>query len=97
MAEKFDIKTLSKLARIHLSEKDEMQLANDLRNILTYVEKLDELDTSQLEATSHVLNIENVFREDIVSDQAVAKDVLAVLPDERKEGQFFKVPKVIED
>ena len=95
--QKFDIKTLSNLARINLSKEEEANLSNDLSKIITYVEKLDEIDTGHLEPTSHVLNIENVFREDEVINQATAVKVIDVLPETSKEGDFFRVPKVIEE
>ena len=72
-------------------------MAGDLKNILSYVEKLNSLDIDSVEPTSHVLNIENVYREDVVEETSAAKSVLAVLPDGRKQDTFFKVPKVIED
>jgi len=97
MSKKFNITTLSNLARINLSAEEKSSLTGDLEKILDYVDKLDELDTSDIEPTSHVLNIENVYREDRVVNQRTADEVLKVLPGERKEGRFFQVPKVIED
>jgi len=97
MSKKFDINTLSELARINLSDSDKKTLTGDLEKILDYVDKLDELDTKAIEPTSHVLNIENVYREDVVKDQNAADEVLTVLPDSRKDGRFFKVPKIIEE
>lgn len=97
MSKKFDIHTLSELARITLSEDEENALATDLEKILAYVDTLEELDTSSVEPTSHVLQIENVFREDTAREQSTADEVLNCLPEARREGRFFKVPKIIED
>lgn len=95
--EQFNITDVANLARLNLTERDKKSLEEDLSKIITYIEKLNELDTTSVEATSHVLNIENVYREDKVVDSASAKEVLKVLPDSRKNDNFFKVPKVIED
>ncbi len=92
---KFDINTLSNLARISLSDEEKESLSKDLNNILEYVDTLNELDTSSIEPTSHVLNIEDVYREDKAVKTGAASKVLEVLPEHRKEGSFFKVPKVI--
>jgi aspartyl-tRNA(Asn)/glutamyl-tRNA(Gln) amidotransferase subunit C len=97
MSKKFDIHTLSELARINLSEDEKDALATDLAKILDYVEALDELDTARVEPTSHVLHIENVFRDDCAIEQGTAAELLHVLPGSRKEGRFFRVPKIIED
>ncbi len=94
---KLNIDNVSNLARLNLVDSEKKGLERDLKNILNYIKKLDEIDTKSVEATSHVLNIENVYREDTVSNSGAAADVLKVLPDSRKEGNFFKVPKVIED
>ena len=92
-----NIDNVAQLARLSLTKDEKVSLTNDLQKILTYVEKLDTLDTSKIEATSHVLDIENVYREDTVSDTNAAFDVIKALPDSRKDGKFFKVPKVIEE
>jgi len=97
MSKKFDITTLSNLARINLSDEEKGALSQDLENILEYVDKLGEIDTSSVEPTSHVLNIENVYREDESTKTSAADAVLEVLPENRKEGRFFKVPKIIAD
>ena len=93
----FNIDTIASLARLNLNKDEKDSLAKDLKKILSYVEKLNSLDTESVAATSHVLNIENVYREDAVCNIHSAADVLAKLPPQRKEDKFFKVPKVIED
>lgn len=94
---KFDIKNLASLARIRLTPAEEAALSTDLENILGYVEKINELKTDGIEPTSHVLNIENVYRDDtVVVDETSAEKVLKALPAAAKDGRFFRVPKVIE-
>lgn len=94
---KLNVDTVSNLARLKLSNQEKKAITKDLNNILVYIEKLGELDTASIEATSHVLNIENVYRDDSVSHSRTAPDVLHVLPHTRKNDPFFKVPKIIED
>ena len=96
-SQKINIDKIAHLARINLTEEEKAGLNQDLTKILSYVEKLDTLKTDNVDATSHVLNIENVYREDEVNTIGAAANVLDVLPENRKEGSFFKVPKVIEE
>ncbi|MBU1863934.1 MAG: Asp-tRNA(Asn)/Glu-tRNA(Gln) amidotransferase subunit GatC [Candidatus Omnitrophica bacterium] len=93
----FNIQKVTTLARLNLADNEKKRLEADLQNIITYVDKLNELNTENIEATSHVLNIENIFRKDAVAHTHSADEVLKVLPDSRKDGKFFKVPKVIEE
>jgi aspartyl-tRNA(Asn)/glutamyl-tRNA(Gln) amidotransferase subunit C len=94
---KFNIDSLAELARIQLNAREKESLSGDLNNILKYIEQINELSTDKVEPTSHVLAIENVFREDIVvEDHSSARKILSALPDSSKDGPFFRVPKVIE-
>ncbi len=93
----FNIDALAELARIHLNASEKEDLEKDLQNILKYIEQIKGLPTDLIEPTSHVLAIENVFREDIVvEDASAAKKILKALPDSSKDASFFRVPKVIE-
>lgn len=89
-----NIDQVALLARIKLREDEKKSLSQDLEKILDYVKKLNELDTSQTPPTSHALALENVFRPDAVNPQHVRDEALEHAPD--REGNFFKVPKVIE-
>lgn len=90
-----NIEQVARLARIKLHEVEKKKLSGDLEKILGYVKKLDEIDTKNVEATSHVLNLENVFRADEVVPTKIAGEILEQAP--QKQGPFFKVPKVIEE
>ena len=97
MSMKFDKSTVeytAKLARMKLSEGETVSLSQQLGNILKYVEKLNKVDTANVQPTSHVLPLKNVYRNDKVKPSLSAPDALANAPD--KEGNFFKVPKIIE-
>jgi aspartyl-tRNA(Asn)/glutamyl-tRNA(Gln) amidotransferase subunit C len=90
-----DVDYVAKLARIHLNDDKKKGLNEDLKRILQYIEQLNELDVSQVAPTSHVLNLENVFRKDKVNPSKVRDDLLKYAP--ASEGKYFKVPKVIEE
>jgi len=93
MSQKFDIDSIAKLARVSLKPDEKVKLAGDLEKILGYIDELSKLDTKNVEPTSHVLPIENVFRDDVVKPSKVRDEVLDHAP--KREGSFFKVPKII--
>ena len=70
------------------------KMEKDLESILAYVEKLKALDTANVPPTSHVLNLENVFRPDEMKPSQVREEVLKHAP--LRDGKFFKVPKVVD-
>ena len=90
----FQIEQIAELARLSLKPQEKAKLQKDLESILAYVEQLKQVPTDHVEPTSHVLNLENVFREDKVHPSDVREDVLKQAP--QREGNFFKVPKVID-
>lgn len=85
---------VAKLARLELSSEEIERLTDQLSNILTYVEKLNQADTKEVEPTSHVMSISNVFREDRTRPSLPVEKALENAPD--SEGPFFQVPKIIE-
>lgn len=82
------------LARLKLSDYERESLLADLNNILSYVEKLNRLDISAVEPTSHVLDLANVSREDEPRTSMPVDEALANAPD--RSGNFYRVPKIIE-
>ncbi len=88
------VKYLESLARIELSEKDEKSIGNELQDILTYIDKLNELDTDGVEAMSHSFPITNVMRKDEVKPSMENEDILANAP--MKQDGCFVVPKTVE-
>lgn len=89
-----DVQHVAKLARLNLSEAEEAQLTEQLNAILHYAEKLNELDTENVEPTTHVLHVSNVMREDEVRDSLPIEKVMLNAPDE-EDGQI-KVPAILE-
>ncbi|MEW6066978.1 MAG: Asp-tRNA(Asn)/Glu-tRNA(Gln) amidotransferase subunit GatC [Nitrospirota bacterium] len=89
-----DIEHIASLARLSLSEKERELFGLQLSKILAYMEKLNELDTSDIEPTSHVLLLNNVMREDEPKDSIPREDVLSNAADHTE--KFYRVPKIIE-
>ena len=90
----FDIEKIAELARLHLKPDEKKKLEKDLESILAYVEQLKAVNTDKVEPTSHVLNIENVFRPDEVHPTEVRDEALKHAP--LTDGKFFKVQKVVD-
>lgn len=88
-----EVKRIAKLAKLSLTEEEEISLQKELSSILDYMDKLNEIDTSDVEPLSHPIPVENVFREDKVEKSISREDALKNAPDVTEE--FFKVPKVI--
>jgi aspartyl-tRNA(Asn)/glutamyl-tRNA(Gln) amidotransferase subunit C len=88
------VKHVAHLARLAITEDEAEGFRKNLESILTYAEQLNEVDTENVEPTSHVLNIKNVLREDIASEGLPREEVLKNAPD-HQDGQF-KVPSILE-
>lgn len=89
-----DVEHVARLARLDLSEEEKEMFTAQLSAILKYAEKLNELDTSNVEPTTHVLHVSNVMRDDEVKESLPIEKVLRNAPDD-EDGQF-KVPAVLE-
>lgn len=89
-----DVRHVAKLSRLNLTAAEEETMTEQLNAILHYAEKLNELDTEQVEATTHVLHVSNVMREDEVRPSLTHEQVMHNAPEE-EDGQF-KVPAVLE-
>lgn len=98
MAKKIDqaqVRKVAKLSRLELTEAEVEEFTGQLSAILDYVEKLNELDTDSIEPLAHCLPISNVFREDCVKASLGTEKTLANAP--QRDGDFFKVPKILEE
>ena len=85
---------VAELARLELSPDEVDRFTVQLNSILEYMDQLNELDTSRVEPTSHVLPLTNVLREDEVGHSLSPEEVKANAPEWDK-GHFV-VPKIIE-
>lgn len=88
-----DVRHVAKLARLALGDEEMSRFGRQLSQILDYIQTLNELDTSQVEPTAHVVPMANVWREDEVEPSAGREAVLGNAPDRTEE--FFRVPKII--
>ena len=82
------------LAKLELSDEEKEQAKKDMANMLDYIDTLNELDTSGVEPMSHVFPVNNVFREDVVTNGDDRDEILANAP-EAKDGAFV-VPKTFD-
>jgi len=82
------------LAKLELSDEEKEQAKKDMASMLDYIDKLNELDTTGVEPMSHVFPIENVMREDVVTNGDESEKTLFNAP-ERKDKTFV-VPKTVE-
>ena len=83
------------LAKLELSDAEKEAAKKDMESMLDYIDKLNELDTSNVEPMSHVFPVHNVFREDVVTNGDGSKETLSNAPAQKDGG--FKVPKTIGD
>ncbi|MDE6635830.1 MAG: Asp-tRNA(Asn)/Glu-tRNA(Gln) amidotransferase subunit GatC [Lachnospiraceae bacterium] len=82
------------LAKLELSDEEKEQAKKDMGSMLDYIDKLNELDTEGVEPMSHVFPVNNVFREDIVTNGDDRDRILSNAPEE-KDGTFV-VPKTFD-
>lgn len=85
---------MAALARLQFSPEEAEHLTRQLDKTLQYMEKLDQLDTANVEPLAHVMDIVNAFREDKITQQRNTEALLTNAP--ARERNFFKVPKIIE-
>nr|WP_277998227.1 Asp-tRNA(Asn)/Glu-tRNA(Gln) amidotransferase subunit GatC [Zhaonella formicivorans] len=90
---KKDVEHVALLARLELTEAEKENYTKELNAILEFMDKLNALDTTGVQPTAHVLNIHNVFREDVASNNLDREAVLQNAPDQ-KDGQF-RVPRIV--
>jgi len=92
--DKNQVKKVAKLSRISLDDNKIDSLSKDLDSILTFVEKLNELDTKEIKTLKSIADKTLEARNDIVDDGKIKNDILKNSPE--KNEDFFIVPKVIE-
>jgi aspartyl-tRNA(Asn)/glutamyl-tRNA(Gln) amidotransferase subunit C len=90
----FDTKYVAHLARLTLTTEEEQKLGAQLAGILGYIEKLKQLDVSQVEPTAHAVPLVNVFRRDEVRASLSNDEALRNAPE--KANGLFLVPKIVE-
>ena len=89
-----EVEKVASLARLTFNEEEKTLFTRQMDAILSYVDKLNELDTAGVEPTSHVLPIRNVFKDDVPGVSLSPDEALGNAPD--RAGDFYRVPKIIE-
>ncbi len=92
--DKNQVKKVAKLSRISLDDSKIDSLSKDLDSIISFVEKLNELDTKKIKTLNSITNKTLETRNDIVDDGKIKNEILKNSP--KKNDDFFIVPKVIE-
>ncbi len=98
MAQKIDIKTVDEvahLARLEFDEAGKAEILNDMNRMLAFVDKLNELNTDDVEPLIYMTDEKNVMREDEPKQTVTQKEALKNAP--KKDSDYFKVPKVIDN
>lgn len=90
---KKDVEYIAELARLKFKEEELESFTHQLNEILSYIDKLNELNTDDVEPLSHPIENINVFRNDELKQSISTEDALRNASD--KTDEFFKVPKVI--
>ena len=88
-----EVENVARLARLELAGEEVDKMTNQLDTILSYVAKLDELDTTNVAVTTHTQSVTNAFRDDEVRESLPREKALANGP--KQNGEAFVVPKII--
>lgn len=87
------VNKLAMLSRLQFNDNEKEAIRNDLQKMIGFIDKLNELDTNEVEPVLHISKNVNVLREDEVHQNTSREEALSNSP--LKDPQFFKVPKVI--
>lgn len=88
------VKKVASLARIDIKEGEVPEFAKNLENILSYIDRLSEVDVTGVEPMSHVHGATNVFREDTLEPSLSVETLKSIAPS--TSGRFIKVPLIID-
>lgn len=94
---KLDIETLQKIAhlsRLEIDPKDQEKMLSDMSNMVTFVEKLNEVNTDGVAPLTTMSHEINVMRDDVAKSELAHDEILANAP--KKDADYFRVPKVLE-
>lgn len=89
-----DIQKVARLARLELSGEESEEFSKQLNDIIAYVEKINELDTSGVRPADHIIELSNVFREDVVQKSIDPAEIENMAPSFR--NGHIVVPRIIE-
>tara|TARA_Y100001968_G_C19446896_1_gene765898 strand:- start:267 stop:560 length:294 start_codon:yes stop_codon:yes gene_type:complete len=90
-----DVRKVAKLARLELKKEEMNNYASQLKKILGYVAQLEKVDTTGVKPTTRAVEVINVMRNDSVIPTEEREELLELAP--FREGDFFRVPKILSD
>ena len=90
-----DVQHVARLARLALSDEEMARMRTELSAILAHIDALNAIDITGVEPTSHAVPLVNVMRDDELRECLPSVETLANAPD--RAGEFFRVPRIIED
>lgn len=88
-----DVEHISWLASIKISDEEKEKFVDQFNSILDYFHQLDEVDTEGIEPTYRVVDLANVFREDVACKSLAQEEALKNAP--RRENGYFKSPRIV--
>ncbi|MBD3108863.1 Asp-tRNA(Asn)/Glu-tRNA(Gln) amidotransferase subunit GatC [Bacillus sp. AGMB 02131] len=89
-----EVKHVAHLARLAVNEEEAEQMRKELDAIITFAEQLNELDTTNVKPTSHVLEMVNVLREDVAKEGLPVEEVVKNAPDQQ--DGYIRVPSIMD-
>jgi aspartyl-tRNA(Asn)/glutamyl-tRNA(Gln) amidotransferase subunit C len=89
------VNKLAELAKLEFNEQEKTEIVNDLNRILTFIDKLNELDTANVEPLIYMTDERNVLRKDVVAHDLTHEEALLNAP--KKDSDYFRVPKVLDN
>jgi len=90
-----DVDRIATLARLALTPVERDRFADQLNDVLRYVEQVQQVDTTDVPATSHPLWAEDAWRDDVPQPSLSTAEALANAPDANRDAGLFRVPKVV--
>jgi aspartyl-tRNA(Asn)/glutamyl-tRNA(Gln) amidotransferase subunit C len=95
MIDREQVRKVAHLARLELTPAEEEQFTTQLGDILDYVEQLSELDVTDIAPTTRAIDVSNITRPDVLQPYAERDAILQIAPEQ--EGDFFRVPKILNE
>lgn len=93
MIDREEVKKVANLARLNITESEEIAFTTQLNSILEYFDQLSELDTTDVKPTTRAIETSNITRTDTLTPFPAKEDLLKAAPEQQ--GEFFRVPKII--
>ena len=88
-----DVRKVAQLARLELPDDQIEKYTEEIAEILSYIDQLQEIDTKNIPPTTRAVEVVNAMREDLVDVNCSREDILNQAP--HREGDFFRVPKIL--